>query len=149
LSVRGRLRKNVGSRHCSDDNFSGVPLIEVRGCVIESELSLEGFLVDQVLHLETIIFPRSKSSNLLIVVSLELIPFSFILVSNVGEIAWVNLGGVNLTLDLGNLCFSFADACLNQRNGSLDLSVALLDVLALAAVLTVVGVLVGGLKFGS
>lgn len=112
VSVRGRLRKIVGSRHCSDEDdvFTGVPLVEVRRLVLKSELFFEGGLVDQVLHLETIILPRGESLNLSVVVCLKFDPFSFIGVSNFGEIAWVNLSSSDVALNLGNFLFSFKDA---------------------------------------
>lgn len=112
MSVRGRLRKIVGSRHSSDEDdiLTGVPLIEVRRLILKSELLFEGGLVNQVLHLETIILPRVESSNLLVVGNLKIDPFSFIDVSNIGEIARVNLGIGDLALNLSNLLFSFKDA---------------------------------------
>lgn len=90
--------------------------------------------------------PIGEGSNLLLVVSCQCVPFILILLSNGGEIARENLsardlikGGLNFGFIIGNLLFEHCDVGLDQR-------VAVLNELALAAVLAEVGRFVGCLE---
>lgn len=142
MSIRGRLRK-IGLNSCI------VVLVEAGRVIGEAVLSGEFVLVDHGVHVEAVILPVSEGVNLCVVIFLHDLPLGFILNLDGGEIARINFGGGDQVRNSLDLAFTLSNLLVSLLNLGLDVSVAVLNELALAAVVAKEGTLVGGLELGS